>query len=304
MDINWLRILLGNSKKECDVACYRLTSFKVMTVAGVLLAVGGMCSQWDKFFGPSSNVGFDLVGRANAAETDAPSVSNEAFIDSDAIRLLRQMGKYLGAAREFSFRADITFDEVLTNAQKIQYGGIASIEVHRPNKFHVSYSGDERQTQVFYDGKTIIIFDPERMLYTKTKVPPVIDAAIDKVFDQYGISVPIADLMYEDPYRILIENVETGFLARRSLIGGRPTFHLAFTQKEIDWQIWIEDGPRPLPRKLLITYKNETGSPQYTAILSGWNFQPRLSDSFAEFHPPIGSDEIEFLKVTDLPVRN
>ncbi len=102
------------------MACYRITSFKVMTVAGVLLAVGGMCSQWDKFFGPSSNVGFDLVGRANAAETDAPSVSSvskEAFIDSNAIRLLRQMGKYLGAAREFSFRADITFDEVLTNTQ-------------------------------------------------------------------------------------------------------------------------------------------------------------------------------------------
>ncbi len=286
------------------MACYRITSFKVMTVAGVLLAVGGMCSQWDKFFGPSSNVGFDLVGRANAAETDARSVSNEAFIDSDAIRLLRQMGKYLGGARQFSFRADITFDEVLTNAQKIQYSGIASIEVHRPNKFHVSYSGDERQTQVFYDGKTIIIFDPERMFYTKTKVPPVIDAAIDKVFDQYGISVPIADLIYGDPYRTLIENVETGFLAGLSFIGGRPTVHLAFTQKEIDWQIWIEDQPRPLPRKLLITYKNETGSPQYTAILSGWNFQPRLSDSFAEFHPPIGSDEIQFLKVTTLPARN
>ncbi len=75
------------------MACYRITSSKVMAVAGALLVVGGMCSQWDKFFGPSSNVGFDLVGRANAAETDAPSVSNEAFIDSEAIRLLRQMGK-------------------------------------------------------------------------------------------------------------------------------------------------------------------------------------------------------------------
>jgi len=79
---------------------------------------------------------------------------------------------------------------------------------------------------------------------------------------------------------------------------------LAFTQKEIDWQIWIEEGPRPLPRKLLITYKNEPLSPQYTAILSGWDLQPRLSDSFAEFHPPIGSDEIQFLKVTNLPARN
>ena len=247
------------------------------------------------------------IATANAAETDAPSVSsvsNEAFIDSEAVRLLRHMGKYLGAAREFSFRADITDDEVLSNAQKIQYGGIASVEVRRPNNLHVRYSGAERQTQVFYDGRNFTILDSAKMVYTKTSVPPTIDSAVDKIFDQFGFSVPIADLVYEDPYRILIENVETGFLVGRQLINGRPTFHLAFTQKEIDWQIWIEDGPRPLPRKLLITYKNEAGSPQYTAILSGWDFQPRLSESFAEFHPPAGSDEIEFLRPANLPARN
>jgi hypothetical protein len=262
-----------------------------------------MYSQWDNF-GPSSHVVFDLVGKAKAAETDAPSISNEAFIDSEAIRLLRQMGKYLGAAREFSFRADITDDVVLSYGQKIQNGGIANVEVRRPNTLHVRYSGDERQTQVFYDGKYFTILDMAKLIYTKTNVPPTIDAAVDKIFDQFGFSVPIADLVYEDPYRILIENVETGFLVGRKLISGRPTFHLAFTQKEIDWQIWIEDGPRPLPRKLLITYKNETSSPQYTAILSDWNFQPRLSDSFAEFHPPLGSDEIEFLSLTNFPTRN
>ncbi len=274
-----------------------ITSFKVMMVIGVLLVVGGTCSQWNSF-GPSSHVRFDLVGKANAAETDAPGISNEAFIGSEAIRLLRQMGKYLGAAREFSFRADITDDVVLSNAQKIQNGGIASVEVRRPNKLHVRYSGDDRQTQVLYDGKNFAIHDLARLVYTKTNVPPTIDAALDKIFDQYDVSVPVADLIYEDPYRILIKNVETGFLVGRTLINGTATFHLAFTQKEIDWQIWIEDGAQPLPRKLLITYKNEIGSPQYTAILSGWNFQPRLSEAFAEFHPLSKSYEIKFLKPT------
>jgi hypothetical protein len=271
-----------------------------MAVVGVLVAVGGLCSQRNSF-DPSSHVRFDLVGKANAAEADAPSKSNEAFIDSEAIRLLRQMGKYLGAAREFSFRAGITDDVVLSNGQKIQNGGIANVEVRRPNKLHVRYSGDERHTQVFYDGKNFTILDMARSVYTETNVPPTIDAAVDKIFDQYGFSVPIADLVYEDINRALIENVETGFVVGRNLISGRPTFHLAFTQKEIDWQIWIEDGPRPLPRKLLVTYKNETGLPQYTAILSGWDFQPRLSEAFAEFHPPPGSDEIEFLSSTDFP---
>ena len=175
------------------MASDRITSFTVMATVGVLLAVGGMCSQWGSF-GFSSQVKLDLVGKANAAETDAPSVPNEAFIDPEAIRLLRQMGKYLGAAREFSFRADITYDEVLSNAQKIQYARVESVEVRRPNMLHVKNSGEERQNEVFYDGTHFTILDSARMVYTKTKVAPMIDAAVDEVFDKYGSSVPIADL--------------------------------------------------------------------------------------------------------------
>jgi len=266
-----------------------------MAVVGVLIAVGGMSFQWNSF-DPESRVKFDFVGKVNAAEPDAPSISSKAYIGSDAIRLLRQMGKYLGAADEFSFRAEITDDVVLSNAQKIQFGGISNIEVRRPNKLHVRYSGDERQTQIFYDGKTFTIFGTKNLVYTKTDVPPTIDAAVDKIFELYDITVPVADLVYKDPFSVLIENVETGYLVGRTLIRGKPTFHLAFTQKEIDWQIWIEDGPQPLPRKILYSYKNETGFPQYTAVLYDWNFQPRLSESFADFHPPSGSDEIKFLK--------
>jgi hypothetical protein len=271
-----------------------------MVAASVVLAMGGaVVSQWNSF-GPPSPLGFGLVGTAKAAETPA---ANKGFIDPEAHRLLRQMGKYLGDAREFSFRAAITYDVVQAGSQKIQYGGTSRIAMRRPNKLHVRYSGDERETRVFYDGKTFIILNPLKKVYTKTSVPPVIDAAIDQVFEKHGFTVPIADLVYQDPYRVLIENVESGFLVGRAWIKGKPTFHLAFTQNEIDWQIWVEDGPRPLPRKLLITYKNEPGSPQYTALLSGWNFQPRLSDSFAEFHPPIGSDEIEFVRTTSKTVR-
>ncbi len=278
----------------------QITSLKVTAAAAVLLVFGSMVVQRADH-GLSSLAGFDLVAKAKAAETDAP---NKGFIDSEAFRLMREMGTYLGAAREFSFRAGVTYDVVYMDIHKIQYAGTANVAVRRPNKLLVRYSGEERQTRVFYDGRTFTILDPSRMVYTKTKVPPTIDAAVDRIFAQHGFSVPIADFVYEDPYRVLMEKVESGFVVGRTWVQGKPVFHLAFTQKEIDWQIWIEEGPRPLPRKLLITYKNEPLSPQYTAILSGWDLQPRLSDSFAEFHPPIGSDEIQFLKVTNLPARN
>ena len=112
----------------------------------------------------------------------------------------------------------------------------------------------------------------------------------------YGISVPIADLVYSDPYQSLIDRVVSGYEIGLHSVEGVPSHHLVFSQESIDWQIWVEDGAQPVPRKLVITYKNEPGSPQYTAILSEWNFKPRVSDQYFKFQPPPGSDEIEFLE--------
>jgi hypothetical protein len=35
----------------------------------------------------------------------------------------------------------------------------------------------------------------------------------------------------------------------------------------VDWQLWIERGKTPLPRKLLITTVQESSQPQYVAVL-------------------------------------
>jgi len=230
-----------------------------------------------------------LLLLVSSAGAGAPGVGAQAD------RMLRAMSDYLKTAGEFTFHADISYDSVLTSGEKIQYGGTADISVHRPNRLHVAYRGDEQQRRVFFNGRTITLYDVAANVYAVTEVPSEIDAAVDLIFKKFGFSVPIADLVYADPYATLTENVQAGSLVGRHAVDGTPTYHLAFTQETIDWQIWIEDGPQPIPRKLLITYKNEPGSPQYTARLSGWDFQPRLSDHYFQFQTPAGANEIEFL---------
>ena len=215
---------------------------------------------------------------------------------ANADRILRQMGEYLRGAKEFTFRTEVAYDTLLPNGQKIQYGGQAKISVHRPDKLLVQFDGEERKSRIFYDGRTFTILDERLNVYSVTDVPPTIDDAIDQVVAMYGFSPPIADFVYADPYKVLSENVDTGFKVGQSLIDGVTCHHLAFRQDAIDWQIWIAQGGRPVPRKLVITYKQEPGSPQYTARLSDWNFQPRLAESGFTFHPPDGADKIDFLK--------
>ena len=85
----------------------------------------------------------------------------------------------------------------------------------------------------------------------------------------------------------------------RDRVDGTPCHHIALTRSDIDWQLWIEDSERKLPRKLTITYKSLPGSPQYTAILSDWNFTPAVNERSFVFHPPEGADRIEFIPAGD-----
>ncbi len=51
----------------------------------------------------------------------------------------------------------------------------------------------------------------------------------------------------------------------------------------------------------MITYKNEPGAPQYTARLSRWNIEPKLSEDTFRFQPPDGASRMEFLPVDVRP---
>ncbi|MCU7835650.1 MAG: DUF2092 domain-containing protein [gamma proteobacterium symbiont of Taylorina sp.] len=215
--------------------------------------------------------------------------------ETQAHQILKDMGEYLKSTNQFSFRADISYESVFTGNEKIQYGATANISLLRPQYARSDYSGDERTSQIIYNGKTINYLDKIRNIYGTVESTGKIDTALDQMLKDYDLSMPVADLLYSDPYAVLSENVITGSLIGIHSCAGQRCYHLAFTQKLIDWQIWIEEGSKPLPRKMVITYKLEPGSPQFIVRLSGWNLKPALSENDFNFSPPENASEINFL---------
>ena len=216
-------------------------------------------------------------------------------IDPEADRILREMGEYLAEADEFSFQADVLMDSVLRSGQWVTVGARMTVAARRPDSVRVEHHGDERQRRFVLNDGQFTMYDVQRNVYAVANVPTRIDEAIDHVVETYGFSVPVSDLLSADPYETLIANIETGFVVGRHAVDGALCHHLAFSQEWIDWEVWIEDGPRPVPRQVVITYKDEEGAPGYIARLSHWDFRPEFSDQYFEFRPPPGSDWIEFL---------
>jgi hypothetical protein len=169
--------------------------------------------------------------------------------------------------------------------------------MRRPDRLHVLVNGDLVNERMWYDGKTFILMDLRDLGYVEVNVPPTLDDAMDFMARKYGISSPVSDVLYSDVYAIFTENVISGSYVGQAVVRGVPTHHLAFTQLNIDWQLWIEDGAKPVPRKAVITYKNVTSAPQFVVWLSDWDLDPRLADSLFEFLPPDGAHQVEIRPV-------
>ena len=228
---------------------------------------------------------------------EQPTQAKPPKIEPKALEILKQMCDYLKGLQQFSCQAEITEDLLLTTGQKIQLGKTVEVSVRRPDRMRAETQGDADNRQMIYDGKTITLLDRSRNVYTTIDAPPEIDAALNHAIQAFNLRAPLADLIYTKAYENLTGGVSSGFYSGLHKVQGVPCHHLAFRQKDIDWQIWIEDGPTPLPRKFLITDTKAKGL-QFTALFSKWNTSPQLEDALFTFVPPEKAEKIELRPAT------
>jgi hypothetical protein len=96
----------------------------------------------------------------------------------------------------------------------------------------------------------------------------------------------------------MLKESSSGFVVGPSVVAGVKSTHLAFRGAEVDWQIWIEDGDKPLPRKFILTSKQVKGEPEFTVVIRSYDLAPKLTDKEFVFAAPKGAKKIEFLNLT------
>jgi hypothetical protein len=219
------------------------------------------------------------------AATAVPAVSPAARA------VLDRMTKYLGSLDRFSIVADESRDALMLHGYKLQQQQRSTLWVERPDRLRVEVDGDIKRRTYVYDGRTLTVHAPRAGVYAQIDAPPTIKATVDTLLAR-GIEMPLIDVLVQAFAGTLAEEVVVGRLIGKTHIDGVAVDHLAFRQPTIDWQLWVDQGERPLPRKLLITTRYEVGDPQYEATLA-WDLASKApADAFA-FAPPAGSRRIE-----------
>ena len=209
--------------------------------------------------------------------------------------LLRQMSALLKDAGTFRFHAEINFDDVLVSGQKVQYAGAVDVTVRRPDGVCVDYRDDLSAKRFWYDGKTGTLLDVIKSKYSQTELPGTIDAAVDQLEQRYRLSLPLADLISSDVFKTIDEHALAWVYLGVHDVEGTPAHHIAVVGENADLQLWIQKDGKPLPLKLVITYKNAPAAPQYEAVLMDWNLGAKVDDDTFEPDLPKGAKRIEFL---------
>jgi hypothetical protein len=260
----------------------------LFAVAVLALAVFG-CGRRDAT--STASTGAAAEAPPPPIETDLPSGAR--LVDPRADELVRQMSDRLARVSAFALEAEEVFDEVPEQSPRQQLTNTRHVVLRRPDRLAGDASGDALNRSFYYDGQVFSAIDKAQNVWVSGTVPATVDEALDTVMEQTGTVVPLADFLYADVYSRLMSDVQRGVYLGIHDAAGVPCHHLSFEQATIDWQLWIDAGADPLPRKLVIAYKTEDEVPQYAVTIRKWNVKATLPDALFRFTPPEGATRVE-----------
>ncbi len=236
------------------------------------------------------------AGSAAASDTRAQG--------SEAMAFLKAMSDYVGsqATIELTFDSDI---EVITpQLEKIQFASSGELLLSRPDRLRAHRVGGYSDVELIFDGKTVSINGRSVNGYAQFEASGNLDNLFHALREGHGVALPAADFLLANSYDVLVAGVQEAKYMGRGVIDGRECEHLAYRNFDTDWQLWLDVGERPVPRKVVITSKTVNGAPQYTIRIKSWKTGGKPARDAFVFVPPAGAtrlDQDELIELDELP---
>src|SRR3954470_2550816 len=121
-------------------------------------------------------------------------------VDAASVAALRRMSTYLTSLNTAGITSTGSIDIVSDDGQRIQLDGVTTYKVRRPSGFVIEYNSDIKKRRFVYDGKTFTVYAPTTGQYATVAAPATNREVLDTIYNKYGISLPLEDLLlWADP---------------------------------------------------------------------------------------------------------
>jgi hypothetical protein len=228
----------------------------------------------------------------------ASLVSPASAQNGDAEKLLKGMADYIASQKALAVTFDSDIEVITNNLQKIQFTSSGQVQLSRPDKLRATRTGGYRDVEIVFDGKILTVNNKDGKDYAQLEVAGTAEELIDVLRERHGVLAPGADLLLTNVFNVLMTDVVEAAVIGKGVIDGVECDHLAFRNVETDWQIWIESGAKPIPRKYVITSKGIGEAPQYTLRIKEWKTDVP-ADAFT-FKPDPSAKKIALGDLSDI----
>ena len=236
------------------------------------------------------------LGAAPGQAAGDPPEAAAVGPDPEAKAILMNMASFLAKAPAFSVTIRSGYDAIQADGQRIEFGEKRRIILQRPDRARVEVQrSDGDRGLILFDGKGITAFKADDNVFARVEKPGTVDSALVYLVKELQMTLPMARMFLTDFPQSLEKIITSISYVEENVLFDVPTDHLAVRSAEVDMQIWIAQGEQPLPRRLILTYKNAPDQPQFRAELSEWDLAPKVAADSFTFTPPAGALQLPFL---------
>jgi len=210
----------------------------------------------------------------------------------DAKAFLKSMSDYVSSQKTIEASFDSDLEVITPDLEKLQFTSSGEVLMSRPDKLRAHRVGGYADVTLYFNGKQVSIYGKNLDGYAQFDATGTLDQLFDALRSGHGVALPGADLLVSNPYDVLVAGVIEAKNIGRGVIDGVECEHLAFRNFDTDWQLWVEVGDKPIPRKLVITSKTVNGAPQYTLRVKSWKTGGTPPAGAFTFTPPAGAGKL------------
>lgn len=222
-------------------------------------------------------------------------------IEPEAVAALTRMGRYLQTLKTFSVKGAASSEEVLPQGLKVRHDAASTMDVVRPDHVRAEQTSDRRHRRIVYDGKTFSVYSKSSGYYAQTPATATLYQLAGKLKSDYAVELPVLDLFAWADEKAERPPLQLARVVGLSTIRGVACDQYAFRQDGADWQVWIQRGNQPLPRRLVVTVTGNEARPQHTADYD-WTLNPQIAASTFQFTPPPGAVSVPLARVKEIAV--
>jgi len=238
------------------------------------------------FIGPIVSLQDNSAGQSEKSEAKD--------IDPLALQVLKAATDPIRDAKTYSFRALVGTEQLGTNGQVITLFHITDATVQRPDKLYLDFQGQGQEVQFYYNAGLAALYTPSEKLYSSLPAEATIDAELEDLAKR-RVPFPVKNFLQSDPYKSLTQNLKTAYVIGMVKIIDQPVHHLAFTEPDAEWQLWVIGGDNPRVRRLQVIDGSETYQPRLTIDFLDWNLKATPAADLFTFTKPADAHEVPLL---------